>query len=367
MSNNLISIITPSYNHETYISRFIESVISQNYQNWELIIVDDCSKDSTFQIAQKYKDERIKLYKNEYNSGVNYTINKAFELSSGQIVTTIASDDELNDNALSKINRYFNLHDNIDFTSCNLIVIDENSKPSKAYQNSMLPELKEREKHDILHDMFFHGNQLYAPGMCFRRKVLEKILPQSFSSILFQDYITNIDALIYFNLGIIKDCLVKYRILSTSLSNSGERSIKLEKVENSSVLDSFLKVSDVSLLDKIFEKEINDLKIKPNTRNISFFLGMMAIKSEDAQRQIWGLNKIKEFYNSNAKMLHDEYGFEFKDLINLCSKISIKNQCNTYKKKNKSLFSVILEKMFSITKKNNRHILTVLGIKIRFQ
>ena len=363
MSNNLISIITPSFNHETYISRFIESVISQNYQNWELIIVDDCSEDETFQIAQKYKDERIKLYKNEYNAGVNYTINKAFELSSGQIVTTIASDDELNDNALSKINDYFNSHDDIDFTSCNLKVIDENSLPSKAYPNSMLPELKEREKHDILHDMFFHGNQLYAPGMCFRRKVLEKILPQSFSSILFQDYITNIDALIYFNLGIIKDCLVKYRILSTSLSNLGERSIKLEKVENSSVLDSFLKVSDVSLLDKIFEKEINDLKIKPNTRNISFFLGMMAIKSEDTQRQIWGLNKIKEFYNSNAKMLHDEYGFEFKDLINLCSKISISSPHNNFKKK-KSLFSIILKKTFSLTKKNDKHMLTILGMQI---
>ena len=363
MNNNLISIITPSYNHETYISRFIESVISQNYQNWELIIVDDCSKDSTFQIAQKYKDERIKLYKNEYNSGVNYTINKAFELSSGQIVTTIASDDELNDNALSKINDYFNSHDDIDFTSCNLKVIDENSLPSKAYPNSMLPELKEREKHDILHDMFFHGNQLYAPGMCFRRKVLEKILPQSFSSILFQDYITNIDALIYFNLGIIKDCLVKYRILNTSLSNLGERSIKLEKVENSSVLDSFLKLSDVWLLEKIFKNEIIDLKIKPNTRNISFFLGMMAIKSDDTQRQIWGLNKIKEFYNSNAKMLHDEYGFEFKDLINLCSKISISSPHNNFTKK-KSFFSIILKKTFSLTKKNDKHMLTILGMQI---
>ena len=119
MNNYLISIVTPSFNHEFYISRFIESVLSQDYQNWELIIVDDCSEDKTFQIAQNYKDERIKVYKNDFNSGVNYTINKAFCLSSGQIITTIASDDELNDNALLKINKYFNLHKNIDFTCCN--------------------------------------------------------------------------------------------------------------------------------------------------------------------------------------------------------------------------------------------------------
>lgn len=365
MKNNLISIITPSFNHEKYISRFIESVISQDYKNWELIIVDDSSSDKTYQTAQEYKEERIKLYKNEYNLGVNYTLNRAFELSSGQIITTIASDDELNDNALSKINEYFNCHEDIDFTSCNLALIDENSLPSKAFSNSMLPELKEREKHEILHDMFFYGNQLYAPGMCFRRKVLEKIFPQPFSSILFQDYITNINALLYFNLGIIKDCLVKYRILSTSISNSGKKTIALENIENSSVLDTFLQTKDISLLNKIFEKEIIESKITPNLKNIPFFLGVMAIKTEDTQRQMWGLNKVKEFYNSNTKILHDEYGFEFKDLNKLCSKISIANPYSTIKKRKKSLLSIILKEIFSLTKLNNRHILTILGIQIR--
>lgn len=365
MNNYLISIVTPSFNHEFYISRFIESVLSQDYQNWELIIVDDCSEDKTFQIAQNYKDERIKVYKNDFNSGVNYTINKAFCLSSGQIITTIASDDELNDNALLKINEYFNLHKNIDFTSCNLMVIDENSLPSKAYPNSMLPELKEREKHEILHDMFFYGNQLYAPGMCFKRVVLEKILPQPFSSILYQDYITNIDALVYFNLGIIKDCLVKYRILNTSLSNSGDKTIALDNIENSSVLDTYLKFHDLSLLNKIFEKEILEFKIKPNMKNLPFFLGMMASKATNTQRQIWGFNKVKDFYNSNVKLLHDEYGFVFKDLIKLCSTISISNPHSTVKKK--SLFSIILKKTFSISKKNDKHILTVLGMQIRLK
>lgn len=348
MSNNLISIITPSYNHEAYISIFIESVLAQEYQNWELIIVDDCSSDKTYQKAKQYADKRIKVLKNDFNSGVNYTLNKAFNLSEGQIITTIASDDELNDNALSKINDYFNSHNDIDFTSCNLKVIDENSLPSNAYPNSMLPELKERDKHEILHDMFFYGNQLYAPGMCFRRKVLEKILPQPFSSILFQDYITNIDALIFFNLGIIKDFLVKYRILSTSLSNSGERTQALERIENATILDSFLKIQDMSLLNRIFEKEITELKISPNNDNLPFFLGIMATKSTNEQRKIWGINKIKDFYNTNAKDLYQKYRFDFKNLLNLCA--SSKTNNNVVNKKRKNIFKRIFKRIHITTK-----------------
>ena len=62
MSTDLISIVLPIYNGEKYMRESIESIIMQSYQNWELIIVNDCSTDNTAEIANEYvkKDKRIK-------------------------------------------------------------------------------------------------------------------------------------------------------------------------------------------------------------------------------------------------------------------------------------------------------------------
>ena len=72
MKNNLVSIITPSYNSSKFIEDCINSVISQTYKEWEMIIVDDCSTDDSRQIITKYnkKDNRIKVILLEENVGV---------------------------------------------------------------------------------------------------------------------------------------------------------------------------------------------------------------------------------------------------------------------------------------------------------
>ena len=91
----LVSIITPLYNSEKYIAETIESVLAQTYSNWEMIIVDDCSKDNSTKIVEKKKkkDRRIKLYRNEINKGVSYTRNRAIDLSQGKYIAFLDSDD----------------------------------------------------------------------------------------------------------------------------------------------------------------------------------------------------------------------------------------------------------------------------------
>lgn len=91
----LVSIITPLYNSEKYIGETIESVLNQTYKNWEMLIVDDCSKDNGVKIVNEYvlKDKRIKLFKNEKNEGVSFTRNKAIDLSQGIYIAFLDSDD----------------------------------------------------------------------------------------------------------------------------------------------------------------------------------------------------------------------------------------------------------------------------------
>lgn len=96
IKKGLVSIITPMYNSEKHIASMIESVQKQTYQNWELIIVDDCSSDNSCLIVEEYscKDDRIRLIKKKVNSGPSDTRNVAIDNSSGQYLAFLDSDDE---------------------------------------------------------------------------------------------------------------------------------------------------------------------------------------------------------------------------------------------------------------------------------
>lgn len=91
----LVSVLMTAYNREKYIEEAIESVIASSCQDWELIIVDDCSSDRTVEIAKSYesKDKRIKVYVNEKNLGQFPNRNKAASLAKGKYIKYLDSDD----------------------------------------------------------------------------------------------------------------------------------------------------------------------------------------------------------------------------------------------------------------------------------
>lgn len=93
--NELVSIITPSYNSEKYISDCIESVIAQTYTNWELLITDDCSKDNSIKVIQQYvdKDPRIHLFVLKENSGAAVARNNSIKEAKGRYIAFCDSDD----------------------------------------------------------------------------------------------------------------------------------------------------------------------------------------------------------------------------------------------------------------------------------
>ena len=91
--DGLVSIIMPSWNTERFIAETIQSVINQTYTNWELLIVDDCSSDNTDEVVASFKDERIKYFHNEKNSGAALTRNKAMREAKGEWIAFLDSDD----------------------------------------------------------------------------------------------------------------------------------------------------------------------------------------------------------------------------------------------------------------------------------
>jgi len=91
----LVSVLMTAYNREKYIGEAIESVLASTYKNFELIVVDDCSTDSTRDIVQSHakNDDRIKFYKNKKNLGDYPNRNKAASYAKGKYIKYLDSDD----------------------------------------------------------------------------------------------------------------------------------------------------------------------------------------------------------------------------------------------------------------------------------
>lgn len=95
MSNPIVSIIMPVYNASKFLSESIESIINQDFEDWELIIIDDCSTDCSAEIAEQFSlhDARIRLYRNQVNLGAAATRSAGVPLIRGLYVSFLDADD----------------------------------------------------------------------------------------------------------------------------------------------------------------------------------------------------------------------------------------------------------------------------------
>lgn len=121
--SELVSIITPTYNAEKFITETLKSVQNQTYQNWEMILVDDASTDKTVKIISDFveKDSRLKLFKLEKNSGNGFARNIALEKAVGKYIAYLDADDLWFPNKLEKQIEFLkenNLHFTFSFYDC---------------------------------------------------------------------------------------------------------------------------------------------------------------------------------------------------------------------------------------------------------
>ena len=126
----LVSIIMPCYNAERYIAQSIESVLAQTYQNWELLITDDCSKDNSVKIATKYslQDDRISLLVPDEHQGIARTRNMSISRARGRFVAFLDSDDIWYPEKLEKQVNYM-LENDLAFTYSSYEIIDYHGNP----------------------------------------------------------------------------------------------------------------------------------------------------------------------------------------------------------------------------------------------
>ena len=136
--NLLVSVIMPAYNASRFIRQAINSVLSNTYKNFELLIVDDCSTDDTFSIIQSYHDSRIKVFQNPSNLGYLKSWNFLMDKTKGTLISFCDSDDYISKEKIKDQVDYLVAHPEISMCGCNALIITENDEQlmSKKYPSS---------------------------------------------------------------------------------------------------------------------------------------------------------------------------------------------------------------------------------------
>lgn len=220
--NPLISICIPTYNNADYIAETISSVLNQTYQNFELVIVDDRSKDKTVEIIKGFTDPRIKLVENDTNLGMHGNWNKALNLGKGEYLKLLCGDDIIYPRCLELQIGEFEKKENSDVVvvACRRKVIKSDGKESFGALYKLRPG-KYEGKSAVKYCVSFGTNLIGEPmSVLFKASVFRenKIVLGS------NNYLIDLDMyfklLKYGNLIIQKDFLSAFRIYSASMTSS---------------------------------------------------------------------------------------------------------------------------------------------------
>ena len=204
--DKLVSIVLPVYNGEKYLAQSIESVLDQTYKNLELIIVNDCSTDSSEEIILKYKsqDERIVYIKNEINSKLPKSLNNGFAIANGEYFTWTSDDNMYHQNAIETMVEFMEQHADVGLVYCDYNIINSGGEIQKTIT------VGNPEEH-------IYKNVV---GACFiyRRLVTDKVGEYDTSFFLVEDYEYWLRINLNFRISPLNKCLYDYRWHEDSLT-----------------------------------------------------------------------------------------------------------------------------------------------------
>ena len=229
MEKEKISVIITTYNRRTFLEKAIESVFSQTYQNIEIIIIDDCSKDDTASFCENLKDQRIKFYRNEHNQGCGPNRKKALEkYATGKYIIFLDDDDSFtNKDYFKAAIKMLEKNQKLSMVCAPHIVYDKmhNTKTEKQFPYKQIVDNK---------DFFLHfGNEKYPKPIfsiaIIRKKALEFAGYQEMK--ILNDTTIFLRALIYGPMGFIDKISAQYLVHGNNISFSCTTDFIIDNLE----------------------------------------------------------------------------------------------------------------------------------------
>lgn len=243
-----ISVVMPVYNGEKYIKKTIESILSQTYSNFELLIIDDCGNDKSMEIVRNTNDNRIRIITNEQNMGIAYSRNVGIKNARGKYIALMDDDDLAPLDRLMLEYNYLEKHKDIDAVGGRYCIINENDEIVE-YSPDTLQNPKYIKANLLFYDPIGNGS------MMFRKSIVDEY------DILFrddclgmEDYLFWIEFSKYGNITNLKDIMLYWRHIQgneTSRVVSEKSELRVKKFAE--IQKYALKNNGISLCDTDYE------------------------------------------------------------------------------------------------------------------
>ncbi len=295
MKKPKVTIITTSFNHESFITQCIKSVLAQTYTNWEQIIIDDASTDDTFKIASVFakKDKRIKIVRHSKNFGIkrlsdNY--NQALKMARGEYVAILESDDYWPKDKLEKQIKSFK-DKNVVFSYGSCILVNRSGFPIRLFTYKGDYRLLNNNPAGSIFKLFYRLNFSIIPvTTMFRKSALiktggfknDKFYP-------FTDIPTFINMAITGKFNYVDEVLGYYRKQQDSYwFDFASKTSAMGRDEVRKCLNNFIKINGKNKniknirinAERISDKQNEYIKIKRFIKPLSLFVNRAAFKGK---------------------------------------------------------------------------------------
>jgi len=256
MGEKLVSVVIPLYNRGEYIEEAIDSLLCQTYENIEIIVVDDCSTDDGISVVESYRDDRIKIVRNEVNSGTAATRNRGFQEAKGEYVALLDSDDIALPDRIEKQVRYLEENKDIYLVGGNRLNFTSDREIGRSKHSTDSEELKV----SLLFDMDFTN-----PAIMMRSIVTREFSQDSHFKVgQDYDYIYRVSK--KYRVSNLEDIVIKYRLHGEQASQN-TRYDKYHRVIKTRVFDEL----EINIDDRDKDIYYKGISLKANPEELERF------------------------------------------------------------------------------------------------
>lgn len=203
----LVSICIPTYNRAEMVGTTIESALRQTYPNLEILVVDNASTDTTEEVVAGFRDNRLKYSKNQHNLGLFGNFNRCIELSTGDYIHILHSDDTIDDHFIETCMDFFQRHPNVamTFTSARIHSHDRYQDLTFSNEDRIFPAP------EGFRTLLLERSFIICPSVIVRRTVYDKVGKYSLEYPYSSDYYQWMKITRCYDVGFVHDAWLFYR------------------------------------------------------------------------------------------------------------------------------------------------------------
>ena len=316
----LVSVFINAYNSENFILETVNSVLNQTHKNIQLIVIDDCSTDNTYELLKTVNDDRLEIYKNDINMGISYTCNRGISFCRGEYIGHTDSDDVWVPDKIEKQLRF--LEENPEYGACFSYVdiidnygnICEKSEPDfkKIFSAENMPQA------EMFRYFIENPNRICHSTMLARSQIMKIVGYHRLSTKFLHDYDYWLRMLSICPIYILQEPLIKYRVHNSNNSSMNEEKWIAHDNELLYIIDDAIENCPDELFLRAFEDKLH-IKGKHTHEEVELEKAFYSIDNiyRFKDNPILGINRLMRLFDSDekyTKLAINKFGFKLKDL-----------------------------------------------------